>query len=143
VAGEHRSDRGSASTEFVLIMPALIAFLFLLLAAGRLTDAKSDIVGAASDAARAASVQPTAGQANAAAAAAADDTVSGERLNCSGGGPQVDADYEPVFQRGAIVHITVTCTVNVSDLSYIGFGPSVTLTEEAWEPIDAHRSQAP
>jgi Flp pilus assembly protein TadG len=143
VARGHRSDRGSASTEFVLITPALIAFLFLLLAAGRLTDAKSDIVGAASDAARAASVQPTAGQANAAAAAAADDTVSGERLNCSGGGPQVEAKYLPEFQRGAIVHITVTCTVNVSDLSYIGFGPSVTLTEEAWEPIDAHRSQAP
>jgi hypothetical protein len=30
--------------------------------------------------------------------------------------------------------------VNTSDLTYIGLPVSVTLTEEAWEPIDTHRS---
>ena len=40
------------TTELVIVMPVLICFLFLVIAAGRLTDAKSDVVGAASDAAR-------------------------------------------------------------------------------------------
>jgi Flp pilus assembly protein TadG len=50
-------DGGAATTEMVLVMPVLIMFLFLVVAAGRLTDAKSDVVSAANDAARVASLQ--------------------------------------------------------------------------------------
>jgi hypothetical protein len=46
----------------------------------------------------------------------------------------------PSFQRGATVHITVTCTVNTSDLTYIGVPANITLEEEAWETIDLHRT---
>jgi len=58
-------DRGVVTTELVIVMPVLICFLFLVIAAGRLTDAKSDVVGAASDAARVASLQQSAGAAQA------------------------------------------------------------------------------
>jgi TadE-like protein len=129
------------TTELVIVMPVLICFLFLVIAAGRLTDAKSDVVGAASDAARVASLQQSAGAARAQAQAAATDTVSGENLNCKDG-PQVDTDFLPSgeFERGATVHVEVTCTVDTRDLTFIGLPMSVTLFEEAWEPIDAHRS---
>jgi hypothetical protein len=129
------------TTELVIVMPVLICFLFLVIAAGRLTDAKSDVVGAASDAARVASLQQSAGAARAQAQAAATDTVSGENLNCQDG-PQVDTEFLPSgeFERGATVHVEVTCTVNTRDLTFIGLPLSVTLFEEAWEPIDAHRS---
>jgi Flp pilus assembly protein TadG len=129
------------TTELVIVMPVLICFLFLVIAAGRLTDAKSDVVGAASDAARVASLQQSAGAARVQAQAAATDTVSGENLNCKDG-PQVDTEFLPtgVFERGATVHVEVTCTVNTRDLTFIGLPLSVTLFEEAWEPIDAHRS---
>jgi Flp pilus assembly protein TadG len=129
------------TTELVIVMPVLICFLFLVIAAGRLTDAKSDVVGAASDAARVASLQQSAGAARAQAQAAATDTVSGENLNCQNG-PQVDTEFLPSgeFERGATVHVEVTCTVNTRDLTFIGLPLSVTLFEEAWEPIDAHRS---
>jgi hypothetical protein len=129
------------TTELVIIMPVLICFLFLVIAAGRLTDAKSDVVGAASDAARVASLQQSAGAARAQAQAAATDTVSGENLNCKDG-PQVDTEFLPrgEFERGATVHVEVTCTVDTRDLTFIGLPLSVTLFEEAWEPIDAHRS---
>lgn len=129
------------TTELVIVMPVLICFLFLVIAAGRLTDAKSDVVGAASDAARVASLQQSAGAARAQAQAAATDTVSGENLNCQDG-PQVDTEFLPngEFERGATVHVEVTCTVNTRDLTFIGLPLSVTLFEEAWEPIDAHRS---
>jgi hypothetical protein len=127
------------TTELVIVMPVLICFL--VIAAGRLTDAKSDVVGAASDAARVASLQQSASAARAQAQAAATDTVSGENLNCKDG-PQVDTEFLPSgeFERGATVHVEVTCTVNTRDLTFIGLPLSVTLFEEAWEPIDAHRS---
>jgi TadE-like protein len=129
------------TTELVIVMPVLICFLFLVIAAGRLTDAKSDVVGAASDAARVASLQQSAGAARAQAQAAATDTVSGENLNCKDG-PQVDTEFLPSgeFERGATVHVEVTCTVDTRDLTFIGLPLRVTLFEEAWEPIDAHRS---
>jgi hypothetical protein len=82
-----------------------------------------------------------AGSAQSQAQAAAAATVEGEGLNCAGG-PQVATAFLPdgLFQRGATVRVTVTCTVNTRDLTYIGLPVSVTLTEQAWEPIDAHRS---
>jgi hypothetical protein len=134
-------DRGVVTTELVIVMPVLICFLFLVIAAGRLTDAKSDVVGAASDAARVASLQQSAAAARAQAQAAATDTVSGENLNCKDG-PEVDTEFLPngEFERGATVHVEVTCTVDTRDLTFIGLPLSVTLVEEAWEPIDAHRS---
>jgi TadE-like protein len=135
------ADHGVVTTELVIVMPVLICFLFLVIAAGRLTDAKSDVVGAAGDAARVASLQQSAGAARIQAQAAASDTVAGENLNCQDG-PQVDTEFLPSgeFERGATVHVEVTCTVDTRDLTFIGLPLSVTLFEEAWEPIDAYRS---
>ncbi|HKA84731.1 MAG TPA: TadE family protein [Acidimicrobiales bacterium] len=134
-------DRGVVTTELVIVMPVLICFLFMVIAAGRLTDARSDVVGAAGDAARVASLQQSAAAARVQAQAAATDTVSGENLNCRGG-PQVETEFLPGgrFERGATVHVEVTCTVDTRDLTFIGLPVSVTLFEEAWEPIDAYRS---
>lgn len=134
-----RSERGVVTTELVIVMPILIAFLFLLLAAGRLVDARSDIVGAAHDAARIASLQTNADDAEAQARLAARDTVSGERLNCVGG-PRVTTTPYPAFERGADIHVVVTCTVDTRDLTGVGLPVRVTLTGEAWERIDAYRS---
>jgi len=141
-------DRGLITTELVIVLPILVSFLYLLILAGRLTDARSDVVGAANDAARAASLQTNLAAAQEQAQAAADDTVRGERLHCIGndGAPTVDVeaiappDRPPGFGRGADVRVTVTCQVNTSDLNFIGVGATVTLTEVAWEPIDPYRS---
>jgi Flp pilus assembly protein TadG len=132
-------DAGSATTELVLITPLLLAFLLFVLLAGYLTDAKSDIVGASADAARAASLQNTEGAAREQARVAAQKTVQDEGINCRGG-PQVTVDFIGSFGPGAIVHVTVTCTINSNSLTFFGLGRSSTLEEEAWEQIDAHRS---
>jgi Flp pilus assembly protein TadG len=136
------------TTELVIVLPILVAFLFLLVLAGRLTDARSDVVGAANDAARAASLQRNETDAQEQAQAAAADTVAGERLNCTGEGPTVEvatvmsgSETAPApFGRGADVRVTVTCQVDTRDLTFIGVGTTVTLTEVAWEPIDPYRS---
>jgi hypothetical protein len=140
-------DRGLITTEMVIVLPVLVSFLFLLVLAGRLTDARSDVVGAANDAARAASLQSNLDAAQEQAQAAANDTVAHERLHCLGndGAPTVVVDAigppgAPGFGRGATVHVTVTCPVNTSDLNFLGVGATVTLREEAWEPIDPYRS---
>ncbi|MGH9228589.1 MAG: TadE family protein [Acidimicrobiales bacterium] len=134
-------DRGVVTTELVIVMPVLICFLLLVIGAGRLTDARSDVVGAAGDAARVASLQQSAGAARIQAQAAATDTVSGENLNCKDG-PQVRTEFLPrgEFERGGTVHVEVTCFVDTRDLTYISLPLTVRVFEEAWEPIDAHRS---
>lgn len=136
-------DRGAATTELVLITPVLIMFLFLVVAAGRLTDAKSDVVSAASDAARAASLQNNAGAAQNQAQAIAEDSVAGEGIDCANG-VDVALSYSGGsggFSQGATVQATVTCDVDLSDLALLNMPGVVTVTEHAWEPIDTHGSQ--
>lgn len=135
----HPSDRGAAATELVLITPVLIAFLFLVVAAGRLTDARSDVVSAASDAARAASLEPTEDAARAAAADIAEETLAGEGIECNGGAG-VEVRFDPEFGRGATVHAIVTCDVTTGDLALLHLPGVITVTQHAYEAIDTHRS---
>jgi len=131
--------RGAATTEMVLIFPVLILFLFFVVAAGRLTDAKSDVVSAASDAARAASIQGSQGAATSAARDIAEETLDGEGVQCDGGA-RVEMRYEPEFGRGATVHAIVRCDVRTDDLALLNLPGVVTITQEAYEPIDSYRS---
>ena len=101
--GRLRGDRASATTETVLVMPALIGFLFLLVLAGRLTDARSDLVGAANGAARAASRSTTWPRPRS-RPSGPPTTGAGEHLNCAGG-PQVTVFPEGGFQRGGTVRV--------------------------------------
>ena len=97
-------ERGSVTTEMVLVFPIVIMFLFLVILAGRVTDAKSDVVAAANDAARVASLQASGAQAAAQAQLAAEATLAGEGIDCVGG-VQVDTWTEGTggFARGAVV----------------------------------------
>jgi TadE-like protein len=136
------SDRAAVTTELVLIMPVLVAFLSLVVLAGRLTDARSDVVSAASDAARVASLQFDEATAQAEAEAIAADTMAGEGIECQGG-PRVDVVPVDTFDEGGTLHVTVECDVPADDLALLSLpgGAVVTVTEDAWEPIDAYRSE--
>lgn len=120
-------------------MPVLVLFLFLVVAAGRLTDAKGDVVSAASDAARAASIEGDAVTAQAQAQQIAAATVAGEGLNCQGG-VRVSVGFDPAFERGATVHTSVECDVSAGDLALLALPGVITVRQQAWEPIDTHRS---
>lgn len=123
-------------------MPVLISFLSLVVLAGRLTDARGDVVSAASDAARAASLQTAAGPAATQAQAIAEDTLAGEGIECQGG-VDVALSYQGGGHvPGAIVQATVRCDVPTGDLALMNLPGVVTVREEAWEPIDAYRSQS-
>ncbi len=135
-------ERGSVTTEMVLVFPIIIMFLFLVILAGRVTDAKSDVVAAANDAARVASLQASGAQAEAQAQLAAEATLAGEGIDCVGG-VQVETWTEGAggFARGAVVVTDVSCDVSTSDLLLLDIGGGViTVTEQGREPVDSHRS---
>ncbi|WP_067826286.1 TadE/TadG family type IV pilus assembly protein [Actinomadura kijaniata] len=130
-----RDDQGSMSLEMVLITPLFVAFLLLLAGAGRLVDAKSQMDGAARDAARAASVARSAGGAQGMAQDAAAATLRTSRW-CAGG-PRVSTDTG-AWGPGGRVAVTITCDVDLGDLAFIGLPGSRTLTGRALAPIDTY-----
>jgi hypothetical protein len=135
-------DGGSVTTELVIVMPLVVMFLFLVILAGRVTDARSDVVAAANDAARVASLQASGAQAATQAQLAAEATLAGEGLECVGG-VAVDTSVAGAneFGPGAVVVTDVSCDVATSDLLLLDIGGGVmTVREQGREPVDTHRS---
>jgi Flp pilus assembly protein TadG len=140
--GRLRSDRGSSTSEFLITTPLLIGFLGLVILAGRGIDARSDVIGAANDAARIASLQVTPGAAQAEAAEAAQDAIAEEGIECAGGAPTVATTFPDGGFEGNTVRVEVQCVVETSDLMFFNLPTgSITLEAVALEPIDVHRSR--
>jgi Flp pilus assembly protein TadG len=119
-----RAERGSMTVEFVLLAPLLIVLMLFLVFAGRVVEAHGQVDGAARDAARAASIARSLGQADVDAQAA----VSADIHSAQCQAPTVDG-YAP----GSLA---VTITLNCSfDLTFLGFG-SITVTGHAVAPLD-------
>ncbi|MFG2089307.1 MULTISPECIES: TadE family protein [unclassified Spirillospora] len=127
------ADRGSMSLEMVLVTPLFVAFLLFLAGAGRMVDAKSQVDGAARDAVRAASIARSAPAAQRLAAETAAAGLTGTEW-CSGG-PIVQTDVSD-WGPGGRVGVTISCDVDLGDLSFIGLPGSKRLQGEAIAPID-------
>ena len=126
-------ERGSATLELVVLTPVLVGLLLLVVAAGRLVDARNAVVGAARSAARAASTARTADQARREATAIA-EARSRPGPRC--GHLAVDVDTS-AFRSGGTVTATVTCSVALTDLVGLRLPGSRTLTARATEPLDS------
>ncbi|MFI0487445.1 TadE family protein [Actinomadura sp. 9N215] len=126
-------ERGSMSLEMVLVTPIFVAFLLFLAAAGRMVDAQSQVDGAARDAVRAASIARSASSAQ---SFAAETAAAGLRDNkwCAGG-PSVQTDVSD-WRPGGRVGVTITCDVDLGDLSFIGLPGTKRLQGDAIAPID-------
>ncbi len=121
------------AVEIVILAPVMLAFILLVVAAGRLVAVKGDIEAAARDGARAASLERDA----AAGAAAATDIV-GISVNGS-----TDCDGASLagsdFVAGGMVRISLTCRVSYDGLGLIGLPGSVEVTARSAAPIDTYR----
>jgi Flp pilus assembly protein TadG len=134
-----RRDTGTMSLELALLAPLLVAFMMLMVGLGRVVEAQSQVDGAARDAARAASIARTRGDAENLATSAADATMSGRRQWCQGG-PHTAVEWgRTQWRRGGQVTISVQCAVDLGGLSLIGLAPSKTMTGTATAPIDTLR----
>ncbi|TDQ55098.1 TadE family protein [Actinorugispora endophytica] len=131
-----RTERGSASVELTLVAPLLIAFALLMVLAGRVVGAQSTADEIAHAAARAASMERTAPQAQAAA-----DQVAGEALSSHG---LVCADYTLALNHGGLqpggaVTAVLSCHIDLGDLSGLNVPGTRTVQGESTVVVDTYR----
>lgn len=137
-----RDDRGSATIEMVLLAPAFVMLLMMLVMGGRLALAHQSVQSAASEAARAASLERGA-DSEGRGRAAAKTFLSEEGLECSAVDVTVyteDKTSEPGVPD-QFVDATVACDVPLSDLALPGIGGSRSVSATASSPIDTFRER--
>lgn len=135
-------ERGSVALEAVVIAPALLLLIVMVIAGGRLALAKQSVEAAASDAARSASIARTPGEAASAGAKAARASLANEELRCASQSAAVDAAaFAAPVGAPAQISATVTCAVNLSDLSVPGIPGTYTATSTMTSPIDTYRER--
>ncbi|MGW4979185.1 TadE/TadG family type IV pilus assembly protein [Streptomyces mirabilis] len=138
-----RSDEGSVAIEAAIVLPSLIMFLCLAIAGGRLVTSGAKIDSAAEDAAREASIHRTAAAAQSAAQTAAAESLNDQGITCASTSVSINTGglNVPVGQVGTVT-VTVTCTVNLSDLLLPGVPGARTLTSTATSVVDQYRQRA-
>ena len=137
------NERGSETIEAVIIVPAFLLFIALVIAAGRVGAAHQGVKAAAAEAARGASVSRTQSEAASTATSQAEATLANQGLNCIS--VTVTADTSGFNARPgqpASVTATVSCTLNLSDLTAPGLPGSKTITATMSSPIDTYRERS-
>ncbi|WP_375424846.1 TadE family protein [uncultured Friedmanniella sp.] len=142
VKRRHGSERGSATIEAVIIVPALMVFAALVLAAGRVTIAHQSVELAAAEAARSASLARSPAEAQAQGAAAASAALDDRRLDCRSRSVLVDAANlsAPLGTAGQVT-TRVVCVVDLSDVAVPGLPGTVTIDARAASPVDQYRER--
>jgi len=135
-------ERGSAAIEAVIIVPAFMLFVLLIIFGGRLAIARQAVEAAAADAARAASISRTQGQARSNGQSAAISSLSYQGLRCASQHITVDASgFASPAGTPAKITATVTCQVDLSDLSIPGVPGTKIISATMSSPIDTYRER--
>jgi hypothetical protein len=137
--GTHRGppEKGSLTVELVVLTPIVTIFVLLALAVGRFELAHEEVIGAARAAAEAASVAPSAGDAQSAALTAATPIVGSQSPTCTQ--LKVVADTAR-FVPGGSVEVVVSCEIDFSDLLVPGLPGHEEVQATVSAPIDPFRS---
>lgn len=130
------NERGSASAELVICAPVLLLLAVVALVIGRLVLEQSQVVDIARSAAEAASIWPTAAQADEAAVLTASYELIHDGLRCIA--PVVSVDTGDLVPGGE-VRVDITCVVALASVSVPGLPGQVTLHESAVAPIEVYR----
>lgn len=137
-----RDERGSAAIEAAIGLPAFILFVGLIIAGGRLAIAHQALQSAASDAARTASISRDAGEANSAAQREARTSLNNQKLACRSTEVSVDTSgFRVPTGQPADVTVTLTCRVDLADLSVPGVPGSRLIRATMRSPIDTWRER--
>lgn len=131
-----RHQDGSVTTELVLLTPVLLLLLGFVVFAGRLGGVQQQVLGAADEAARAASLHDDPDAGRAAAAATVQDNLADAGMECAGLTVEVDTG---AFHRGGHVTVTVRCAVGLDDVVFAGLPGSRQYEAAATEVIDLYR----
>lgn len=137
-----RGERGSAAIEAAIGLPAFILFVGLIIAGGRLAIAHQALQSAAADAARTASIARDAGDAGSSARREAEASLRNQKLDCRSTKVSVDTSgfHVPTGQP-AEVTVTLSCRVDLADLSVPGVPGSRLIRASMSSPIDTWRER--
>lgn len=137
-----RGERGSATLEAVILVPAFLLFVALVIAAGRVAIARQGVQAAAAEAARQASIARTAGEANAKAQAGAQQTLTDQQLRCLSSSVTTDTSgFAAPVGMPASVSATVTCEVDLAGVVIPGLPGSLAITASFQSPLDTFRGR--
>ena len=131
-----RRDSGSAALELVLLTPAIVAMLLLVVMGGRYAQARADVDAAARDAARAGSIARGPDSATADGESAARTRLDEGGVTCRTLTVSLDTAQ---FRAGGSVTATVSCAVDLGDLTGLKLPSSRTITATFTEPVDTYR----
>jgi Flp pilus assembly protein TadG len=137
-----RSERGSATVELVILVPALLLMLGLVAAGGRVWFARTTVTEAANSAARAASIARSANEAATNGRSAAEESLSTGGLRC--GNTQIainPAAFGVPVGTPATITTTVRCRVSFSDLLLPGTQGSISLSGSGASALDTYRGR--
>lgn len=134
-----RTQGGAVTTELVLVTPMIVVLMLFAVYAGRVAGARNDVVGAARDAARAASLERSGPAARTAADDAAAATLDRMGVSCMGG-PAVATDTA-AFRPGGSVAVTVRCDIELAQLALLGIRGSRSVESTSVEVIDLYRGE--
>ena len=135
-------ERGSEAIEAAIGVPAFLLFIALIIGAGRFAIAHQAIDAAAAEAARAASIARTQSQAASSATAGATASLANQQLQCTSKSVTVDvAAFASPPGTPASVSATVSCTVNLSDVTVPGLPGNRTITSTMSSPLDTYRER--
>lgn len=137
-----RDERGSVAIEAAIGVPAFGLFVMMIIMGGRVEVAKQSVDAAAYEAARAASIERTQSQAIASGKSAAASSLSSQNVHCTSTDITVNAAAfnAPLGNTGQVT-ATVTCRVDLSDLSLPGVPGHRVITASASSPVDAYRER--
>jgi len=139
-----RGEEGSVALEAAIIAPALLLFVLLAVAAGRMQTTGGTVDAAARAAARSASLARTAEAARQAGTRAAEETLDQQGVHCTGGGRSIHVDTSgfaaPLGETGWIT-AEVRCTVPLDDLLLSGLPGTRTMTGRFTSVLDRYRGR--
>lgn len=135
-------EAGALSVEYALVAPVLLAVVLLLVAAGRIGLAETDVRSAASAAAREASLALTAGAAQVEATDTALASLDRSGYTCVELVVVVDGTgLGAALGEPGTVTATVTCVLSLGDVALPGLGGTRTFTATASSPVDPFRER--
>lgn len=130
------SERGSVAVETAIIAPALVALLLLVVFAGRVSQAEAEVRRAASEAARAASLEYVEDAAQTAATDRVAENLKHNGVVCAELATDVDTGR---LAPGGTVTVTVRCTADMADIALLGVPGKRTFVATSIEVIDRYR----
>ncbi len=137
-----RGERGSASIEAAVAAPAFVLFVGLIIFGGRTAITHQSVESAAADAARSASIARSSTDAVRAAKTAATTSLANQQINCRHVSVAVDdRGFDTPVGQDATVSVTISCDLDLSDLSVPGIPGSRTIRSTMTSALDTWRER--